>query len=45
MRRTGASVPGIGGVSFIRPLAPPSRIGGPAAAVGGINGTTFRRKN
>lgn len=28
----------------IRPIAPPSRIGGPATAVGGINGTTFRRK-
>jgi hypothetical protein len=30
---------------LLRPVAPPSRIGGPAIAVGGINGTTFRSKH
>jgi hypothetical protein len=43
--RTAPDVPGVGGGSFIRPLAPPSGIGGPARTIGGVNGTTFRRKD
>jgi hypothetical protein len=35
----------IGGAPLIRPVAAPPRIGGPAGVTGGINGTTFRRKN
>lgn len=45
MPRTGPNVPGVGGGSFIRPFVPPSGIGGPARTIGGINGTSFRRKN
>jgi hypothetical protein len=45
MPRTGPNVRGAGGGSFIRPFTPPSGIGGPARTIGGINGTTFRRKN
>jgi hypothetical protein len=40
MSRNGASANPV-----IRPVAPPSRIGGPAIAVGGINGATFRTKH
>jgi hypothetical protein len=35
----------IGGAPLIRPVAAPPRIGGPSGVIGGINGTTFRRKN
>jgi hypothetical protein len=42
---SGMSHAGVSANPIIRPVAPPSRIGGPANGVGGINGTTFRRKN